>query len=90
MLIKQAESRILAFPILALGYLPQTIGHCDEMSSSKGILLGAAADLPLKWKKESVNPPEPLTQWTEPLGSRADLRKLWTLSLPGTGSFIHV
>ena len=90
MLVKQAESRILAFPILALGYLPQTIGHRDEMSSSKGIVLGAAPDLPLKWKKESVNPPEPLTQRAGPLGSPADLGKLWTLSLPGAGTFPHV
>lgn len=50
MLVKQAESRILAFPILALGYLPQTIGHRDEMSSSKGIVLGAAPDLPMTEK----------------------------------------
>lgn len=46
MLVKQAERPVLAFPILALGYVPQTIGHCAEMSSSKEIFLGTAPDLP--------------------------------------------
>lgn len=52
MLVKQAERPVLAFPILALGYVPQTIGHCAEMSSSKEIFLGTAPDLPLKWEKK--------------------------------------
>ncbi|XP_052036970.1 REST corepressor 2-like [Apodemus sylvaticus] len=55
----KAESGVLAFPILALGYLPQTIGHCDEMSSSKEIFLGtrsrfawsaSARDGPGRWR----------------------------------------